>query len=137
MKEDDGIEDRITNLRDSISTIGVKISSNNTIPSNTSNEDGELRKRMENELREAKEYLANEIDMLRNEMAKEREKYYLILKNKESEISNLIDEKVVLKENEAKKYEKIINRNELTLKLRESEIENLKIKLKKYELSKK
>ena len=39
---------------------------------------------MEIELKETKEYLANEIDNLRKEMTKEREKYSLIIKNKEA-----------------------------------------------------
>lgn len=134
LMKDDNLENQISNLRDSISGIGEKMSLTPNYSSNSTEDSmSEYRRRMEIELRETKEYLANEMESLRREMAKEREKYNLIIKNKEDEIKKLNDEKSIIKENEAKKYEKITNKYELTLKLRESEVENLKVKLKKYE----
>jgi aurora kinase len=67
------------------------------------------------------------------ELSKEKEKYSIILKNKDEEIKKLIEEKNNIKDNESKKYEKIFSKYELTLKLRESEIENFKVKIKKLE----
>jgi hypothetical protein len=64
-----------------------------------------------------------------------KDKYNVILKSKEDEIKKLTEEKNFIKDNEAKKYEKIFSKYELTLKLRESEIENLKVKIKKLESS--
>jgi aurora kinase len=67
------------------------------------------------------------------ELIKEKEKYTIILRNKDEEIKKLIEEKNNIKDNESKKYEKIFSKYELTLKLRESEIENFKVKIKKLE----
>ena len=49
-----------------------------------------------------------------------------VLKNKEEDIKKLNDEKIIIKENEAKKYEKVILRYESYLKEKEIEVENLK-----------
>jgi serine/threonine protein kinase len=76
---------------------------------------------------------SNNVEALSKELAKEKEKHAIIIRNKDEEIKKLIDEKNSIKDNEAKKYEKIFSKYELTLKLRESEIENFKVKIKKLE----
>jgi serine/threonine protein kinase len=126
--KDDTLENQISSLRQSISGIGDKFSST---PQNE--EFSEYRKRMEAELRETKEYLTQEMENLKKEMQREREKYSYVLKNKEDEIKKLNDEKNIIKENEAKKYEKVILRYETYLKEKEIEIENLKGKIRKLE----
>jgi serine/threonine protein kinase len=126
--KDDTLENQISSLRQSISGIGDKFSST---PQNE--EFSEYRKRMEAELRETKEYLTQEMENLKKEMQREREKYSYVLKNKEDEIKKLNDEKNIIKENEAKKYEKVILRYETYLKEKEIEVENLKGKIRKLE----
>lgn len=128
------LENHMSTLRQSISGMNERL---NFIPfgsSSGSSEDvSEYKKKLENELKETKEFLSKEIENLKKESAKEREKYLIIVKNKEDDIKKLAEEKIAVRENEAKKYEKILNKYEITMKLRESEIESLKLKIKKLE----
>lgn len=126
--KDDTLENQISSLRQSISGMGDKFSS---APQNE--EFSDYRKRMEEELKETKDYLTQEMENLKKEMQKEREKFSYVLKNKEEDIKKLNDEKIIIKENEAKKYEKVILRYESYLKEKEIEVENLKCKIRKLE----
>ncbi len=126
--KDDTLENQISNLRQSISGIGEKL----TYSSN--DEDiNEYRKKMEAELKETKEYLTFEMENLKKEMAKEREKFTIVLKNKEDEIKKLDQHKLTIKENEAKKYDKLILKYEGYLKEKEIEVDNLIGKIRKLE----
>src|SRR5690606_25978173 len=58
------------------------------------------------------EISSGNVEALGRELNKEREKYNIIIKNKEEEIKKLNEEKNSIKENEAKKYEKIFNKYE-------------------------
>jgi chromosome segregation ATPase len=140
--KDQNFDDRVSNFRQSINSMNDRISAPlsgcNSNGSNGSKEtafssNDEYRMRLENELKQAKEYFTSEMENLRKESSKEREKYALIIKNKEDEIKKLIEDQNTIKENEAKKYDKILKKYEVTLKLRESEIENFKVKIKKLE----
>jgi aurora kinase len=134
LMKDDNLENQISGLRQSISGMGDKMNmTSSTLTSSTNDTMQDYRKKLDEELRETKDYLAGEMENLRKEMNKEREKYSLIVKNKDDEIKKLSDEKVTIKENEAEKYKKIFAKYETMLKEREIEVEGLKSKVKKME----
>ena len=126
-------ENQMSNLRQSISGMNDRFNLGPSTFSNSNEGFMEYKKKLDGELKETKEFLSKEIENLKKESAKEKEKFITIIKNKEDEVKKLGEEKVIVRENEAKKYEKILNKYEITMKLRESEIESLKLKIKKME----
>lgn len=125
------IDQHFSSLRQSISGMNERLS----LVTPSSNDDGfnEYRRKMETELKETKEYLTNEIDNLRKELVKEREKFNFTLKNKDEEIKKHIEDKTTIKNNEAKKYNKFILKYDTLLKEKEIEVENLKAKASRLE----
>lgn len=85
------------------------------------------------ELDEAKKQFETEIEKLKEVMKKEREKYDFVIQNNIQELNKLSTEKNLIKENSSRYYEKIILRYDERLKQKGTEIDELKLKLKKYE----
>lgn len=84
-------------------------------------------------IRKANEELLLRLESLKNEFAKEKEKFNLLLKNKEEEIKRLTNEKSTIKDSDLRKFELISNKYENTVKSKDAEIENLKARIKKLE----
>ncbi len=131
-KQNEGnIDQQFSSLRQSISGINDRLVVQN--PNSSDEGFNEYRRKMESELKETKEYLTSEMDSLRKEMVKEREKFNSIVKSKDEEIKRHIEEKTSVKNNEAKKYNKFILKYDTLLKEKEIEVENLKNKITKLE----
>jgi hypothetical protein len=81
-----------------------------------------------------KELFESEINKIKEESIKERDKLILALHSKDVEISKLMNNQQAIKESENKKYEKIITKYEKILKDKDSEIETLHVKNKKLEM---
>lgn len=82
------------------------------------------------EMEELKKNFEEEVNRLKNIMAKERENYNLVLEGNLKELKQLTEEKNKIKESTGKYYEKIIYKYDLKLKQKEIEIEELKEKQK-------
>ena len=81
-----------------------------------------------------KELFESEINKIKEESIKERDKLIHALHLKDIEISKLMNNQQSIKESENKKYEKIITKYEKILKEKDSEIETLHVKNKKLEM---
>ena len=87
----------------------------------------------EDRLKLANDELTDKLNDLKNDFSQEKAKFNIILRNKDDEIKRLINERNTKKDSDNKKLENFVNRYENTLKLKDSEIENLKAKIKKLE----
>lgn len=85
------------------------------------------------ELEQAKKQFEEELDKLKEVMAKEREKYNFVIQCNIEELNKITSEKNSIKESSARYYEKVILKYDERLKQKNSEIEELKSKLSKYE----
>ena len=86
------------------------------------------------QLIKTKELFESEINKIKEESIKERDKLILALQLKDIEISKLMNNQETIKERENKKYENIITKYEKMLKEKDSEIETLHVKNKKLEM---
>ncbi len=84
-------------------------------------------------LRIANEELMLRLESLKNEFSKEKEKYNLLLKNKDDELKRLIFDKSTKKDSDSRKFDLISNKYENVVKSKDAEIENLKAKIKRLE----
>lgn len=95
--------------------------------------DSKEKRDYDEKLKKTNEDLNIKLDFLKDDFAREKEKFYAIIKNKEEEIKRLVSEKSNKKDSETKKYELISSKYENTVKSKDAEIENLKAKIKKLE----
>ena len=86
---------------------------------------------MENKIKNINNFYEDEINKLKDESQKEKDKYTLIIKVKDDEIQRLVKNKEEIKAQENKKYEEIIAKYEQIAKDKDTEIELLKLKNKK------
>ena len=132
MLKNDSMENQINSFRQSIKSINDSL----TIPleSSTRSELEEIKIAMENKLKNTKQYFEFEIDKMKKEFKKEKEKYAINLKTKDETIQKLIINQDVIKEQEKNKFQVIIENYEKSLSVREREIEKLKAISKKWEM---
>ncbi len=130
-KNESHFENRFSNIRNSLS----EISNMNPSPHFANNDDDKKKLSLdyEDKISMIKIQFNEEIKTLQTDLAKEREKYNLIIKEREKEIRKLQEEKKYIKDSVTKNYEKSLQKSDLTLKLKESEIEKIYTQLKKYE----
>lgn len=132
MLKNDSMENQINSFRQSIKSINDSL----TIPleSSTCSELEEIKIAMENKLKNTKQYFELEIDKMKKEFKKEKEKYVTNLKTKDETIQKLIKNQDVIKEQEKNKFQVIIENYEKSLRVREREIEKFKAISKKWEM---
>ena len=94
-------------------------------------ENKKIIKELENKIKNIKNFYEDEINKLKDESQKEKDKYSLIIKVKDGEIQRLVKNKEEIKAQENKKYEEIIAKYEQIAKEKDTEIEILKLKNKK------
>lgn len=87
----------------------------------------------EEKLRKANDELSQRLESLMNDFAREKDKFNLLMRNKDEEIKRILYEKNNKKDNESKKVEMISNKYENSIKSKDAEIENLKARIKKLE----
>lgn len=104
----------VDNFRESITKIGNGENNGNSL-----------------ELEELKKSFETEITNLKKIMVKERDNYNFALQSNMKELKELTEEKNKIKDSTSKYYEKIICKYDIKLKLKDSEIDELKEKLKK------
>ena len=100
----------------------------------TSSVDGEKKniiEQIEEKSKSMKSFYEEEIRKLKADFQKEKDNYSLIIKIKDEEIKKLVKNKEDIKSQEAKKYEKIIEKYEQIAKDKDTEIEILRLKNKK------
>lgn len=100
----------------------------------TSSVDGEKKniiEQIEEKSKSMKSFYEEEIRKLKADFQKEKDNYSLIIKIKDEEIMKLVKNKEDIKSQEAKKYEKIIEKYEQIAKDKDTEIEILRLKNKK------
>ena len=132
MLKNDSMENQINSFRQSIKSINDSLSI--PLESSTRSELEEIKLAMENKLKNTKQYFEFEIDKMKKEFKKEKEKYAINLKTKDETIQKLIINQDVIKEQEKNKFQVIIENYEKSLSVREREIEKLKAISKKWEM---
>jgi len=138
-KDEDKFDTRITLIRDSLNemaTINPVSKYNFGCDKDNSSQDELIKKislEYEEKIKEIQTKLSEQIKQLQNEIFSERDKFNVLLVEREKEIKKLLEERKSIKDSVVKTYEKGLQKAELTLKIKESEIEKLTTQIKKYE----
>jgi len=135
-KNEDNINTRCTLIRDSLNEM-TTMNPVTKYSFGSRDEDEELKKKIESEyegkINKLQTQFTEQIKMLQNEIATERNKFNTMLKERENDIKKLLEERKSIKETITKSFEKSLTKSDLTLKIKDSEIEKLNSQIKKYE----
>lgn len=125
----------VTNINEMNNKINDNINKNSENIENTINNfrDSIQNMKSSSEVEKLKESFEREINILKELMSKEREKYNYVFQNNIDELNKLQLEKNEIKESCTRYYEKVIFKYDEKLKLKNTEIEELKLKIKAYE----
>ena len=135
-KDENVFDTRCTLIRDSINEMAT-INPVNKYNFGMDNQESDIKNKIEKEYEEKINKIQtdfnNQILSLQKEITSERNKFNALLKDRETDIKKLLEEKKTIKDTVAKTYEKSLKTNDLTLKIKDSEIEKLNTQIKKLE----